>query len=270
MINTGDKLLIELPQIYISIDSSDIEAITDSKKSSAIPTHDSFIEGVISHRGETFALISLVKLLNIEAPQNLQNKIVIVKNDNKQIALSVPDYPMTFITIDALEEIEKSQDEEKLLISISRVNNKVVKELDWVSAYNQSILLLAPKKQTFRVLLVDDEQFFKDTIKDILKDSRFTVIAEATNGEEGVKLSAELKPDIIIMDIMMPIKNGIVATAEITALELPAQVVMCSSTTEGDSIERALNAGAKGFIKKPIVKQEFLDTLNKVTSLQQN
>lgn len=270
MTSRGDKLLIEFPQMYVAIDSTDIEAITDNKTVATIPDNDSFIDGVIVHRGETFALANISTFLEAEEGKNKHSKIIILKNENKQIALSVGDYPISFAALDSIDE-KKDKEEiesasEEFFFSLGKFKNKTVKGLDWISIYNKSRILLAPRKNNFRVLLVDDEPFFRNTIKNILSGTRYKVVGEAENGEEGIKLAIELKPDLVIMDIMMPVKNGIKATAEITELELPMQVIMCSSTTGGNSIDLAFDAGAKGFIEKPIIKRNFLDTLTEVTS----
>lgn len=266
MDNKGDKLLIEFPEFYISVDSLDIEAVTDNKTVATIPDNDNFIDGVIVHRGETFALANLTKLVELDGLRDRTNKIIILKNKNKQLALSAGNYPISFTSADLTEELKDTNETADFFSQSGTINNKTVRKLDWENVYNRSQVLLTPKKDIVRVLIVDDEQFFKDTIKDILKDSKYTVVGEASNGEEGVQLATELKPDLIIMDIMMPIKNGIDATMEITELELTAQVVMCSSTTTGNAVDLAFDAGAKAFIEKPIKKQVFLETIDKVTN----
>lgn len=266
MDNHGDKLLIEFPEFYVAIDSLDIEAVTDNKTVATIPDNDNFIDGVIVHRGETFALANITKLIKLDSLRDRLNKIIILKNKNKQLALSAGNYPISFNSADITEELKDTTETEEFFSQRGTINNKDVRELDWKNVYDRTQVLLTPKKDIVRVLLVDDEQFFKDTIKDILKNSKYTIVGEASNGEEGVKLATELKPDLIIMDIMMPIKNGIEATMEITNLELSAQVVMCSSTTTGNAVDLAFDAGAKAFIEKPIKKQVFLEAINKVTN----
>lgn len=115
------------------------------------------------------------------------------------------------------------------------------------------------------VLIVDDSQFMRSWIKGILTDHSYSVIAEAENGLEAVNKYAEYRPDVVIMDITMPIMNGIEALKEILRINSSAKVVICSSIGTKYNIIEALNIGAKDFIIKPnfyklpmILKKLFL------------
>ena len=105
---------------------------------------------------------------------------------------------------------------------------------------------------TTRVLVVDDSGFFRRRVKEILEeDPLLTVIGDAANGQEAIDKTAELKPDVITMDIEMPIMDGIKATQKIMA-STPTPIVMFSSlTTEGAKATLdALEAGALDFLPK--------------------
>ena len=105
---------------------------------------------------------------------------------------------------------------------------------------------------TIRVLVVDDSGFFRRRVKEILEeDSSLTVIGDAANGQEAIEQAAKLKPDVITMDIEMPVMDGIKATKLIMASN-PTPIVMFSSlTTEGaKSTLDALEAGALDFLPK--------------------
>ncbi len=107
-----------------------------------------------------------------------------------------------------------------------------------------------------RVLVVDDSGFFRRRIIEILKvDSHIKVIGQASNGEEAVKLVASLKPDLVTMDVEMPVMNGIEAVRRIMKLN-PVPILMLSThTTEGaQSTLDALEAGAVDFISKSFEK----------------
>ncbi len=103
-----------------------------------------------------------------------------------------------------------------------------------------------------RVLVVDDSVFFRRRISDILSsDDRIEVVATAANGLEGVKQALRLKPDVITMDVEMPVMDGITAVKKIMS-EVPTPILMLSSyTSEGAKATLdALNAGAVDFIPK--------------------
>lgn len=103
-----------------------------------------------------------------------------------------------------------------------------------------------------RVLIVDDSGFFRRRVKEILEeDPMITVIGDAANGQEAIDKSAELKPDVITMDIEMPVLDGIKATKKIMEVN-PTPIVMFSSlTTEGAKATlEALEAGALDFLPK--------------------
>lgn len=105
---------------------------------------------------------------------------------------------------------------------------------------------------TTRVLVVDDSGFFRRRVKEILEeDPLLTVIGDAANGQEAIDKAAELKPDVITMDIEMPVMDGIKATQKIMASN-PIPIVMFSSlTTEGAKATlEALEAGALDFLPK--------------------
>lgn len=108
-------------------------------------------------------------------------------------------------------------------------------------------------KQPYRVLIVDDSAFMRKMITEIIsEDAHFTVIYAAKDGMEAVQMANELKPDVITMDIEMPVMNGLKAL-EIIMRENPTPVIMLSSVA-GESAEETLHAldiGAVDFIQKP-------------------
>ncbi len=101
------------------------------------------------------------------------------------------------------------------------------------------------------VLIVDDSQFMRNWLKSILAELSFTVVAEAENGLEAIKQYKEYYPDVIIMDIMMPVMDGIKALKEILRINPCAKVIMCSSIGTKYHIIEALQIGAKDFVVKP-------------------
>lgn len=116
------------------------------------------------------------------------------------------------------------------------------------------------------ILIVDDEQFFRGVLRDMLQQAGLRVIAEASSGEEAVELYRQFSPELVLMDIYMPGMSGIEATREIMALAPAAKVLICSGTGYDDDINAALQAGARGIIYKPFYDEEVLQTISKLLS----
>jgi len=114
------------------------------------------------------------------------------------------------------------------------------------------------------VLIVDDEQFFRQVLGKMLADEGYTVIAEASDGDEAVLKYREFAPSLVFMDIYMPTKNGIEAIRDIIAFAPEAKILICSGTGYEDDINAALKAGARGVIFKPFYDEEVLEIVRKV------
>ncbi len=116
----------------------------------------------------------------------------------------------------------------------------------------------------YKVLICDDAEFMRTLLRDILERAGFEVVGEAVNGNDAVQKFKELNPDIVTMDIVMPLKSGIDATKEIVNFNPKAKVVMCSALGQEILVMDAIEAGAKDFIVKPFTDQLVIDVLKKV------
>ena len=114
-----------------------------------------------------------------------------------------------------------------------------------------------------RVLIADDSEFMRSLLHEILSDE-FEIVGEAENGVEAVEFYQERDPDFVMMDIVMPIKDGIEATETITQHDESACVIMCTSVGQEEKMKAAVKAGAKGYITKPFQKPSVLKAINKV------
>lgn len=114
-----------------------------------------------------------------------------------------------------------------------------------------------------KIMIVDDELFFRELLRDMLESEGFTIVGEAADGAEAVAKYRELRPDVVVMDIFMPGENGIDATKEIMAFDANARVLICSGVGYDDDIAAATNAGARGIIYKPFMAAEVLDAIAK-------
>ncbi len=112
-----------------------------------------------------------------------------------------------------------------------------------------------------KILLVDDAAFMRMMLKDTLKKNGYENIIEAADGEIAVQQFKQEKPDLVIMDITMPNKNGLEALKEIKMLDPNANVVMCSAMGQESMVVDAIKSGAKDFIVKPFKGDRVLKTV---------
>ncbi|WP_372911490.1 chemotaxis protein CheY [Salinigranum sp.] len=113
------------------------------------------------------------------------------------------------------------------------------------------------------VLVVDDSAFMRNLLKQLL-DGEHEVVGEAENGVEAVEMYRELDPDVVTMDVVMPIRNGIEATTEIKELDPGSSVIMCTSVGQEEKMREAVEAGADGYITKPFQKPNVLQAIDDV------
>ncbi|MBI5885894.1 MAG: response regulator [Deltaproteobacteria bacterium] len=99
-------------------------------------------------------------------------------------------------------------------------------------------------------------------LRDILERAGFDVVGEAANGAEAVDKTRTLLPDIVILDVVMPVKTGIDAAKEISLMKMPLKIVMCSSLGYEPIVEEAMRAGASAYILKPLNEKDVLHALS--------
>ncbi len=111
-----------------------------------------------------------------------------------------------------------------------------------------------------RILVVDDSSFAYNEIADLVPSDEYEVIAHAKDGEEGIRLYEELKPDIVTMDIIMPGIDGMEAAKEIIQRDPTAthKIIMLSSLCDMDTLNEVHALGMRHLIPKPIEKEVFL------------
>ena len=111
------------------------------------------------------------------------------------------------------------------------------------------------------VLMVDDSRTSRKILRATLEKGGYTVVGEASNGEEGYLKYKELKPDIVTMDITMPAMDGIESLTLIKKENSGAKVVMITAAGQKESMVEALKRGADEFITKPFEEEKVLETL---------
>jgi len=115
-----------------------------------------------------------------------------------------------------------------------------------------------------RILITDDALFMRVTLKNILVSNGYEVADEAANGKEAIEKYQTQQPDLVMMDITMPVMDGISAARQIKSLHPEANIVMCTAMGQKDMVVEAIKAGAKDFIVKPFQPQRVLESVKKL------
>jgi len=118
-----------------------------------------------------------------------------------------------------------------------------------------------------RVLIADDHRLFVEALEAILAgDDRISVVASAGDGEEAVRLAHELRPDVVLMDISMPVMDGIEAARAITAEDVDPRILVLTGSNSRADVDRAREAGAAGYVTKDRIAAELIDAIVEVAS----
>ncbi len=121
--------------------------------------------------------------------------------------------------------------------------------------------------QLTKVMIVDDHIIMRDGLTEVLERSgAFEVVGYARDGVEAVDVAKTLKPDVIIMDVMMPEKDGIEACREIREALPDTRVLILTASTDEDSVLAAVAAGATGYLQKFSGKEKLLSTIREVAA----
>jgi len=119
--------------------------------------------------------------------------------------------------------------------------------------------------ESIRILIADDHELVRQGLEALLsKTPGMEIVAQAKNGEEAVELALSKNPDIILMDLLMPIKNGIEATREIKKSAPDAKILIITSFSEDEKVFQAIKAGALGYLLKDSSPQELLEAIENI------
>ena len=120
----------------------------------------------------------------------------------------------------------------------------------------------AKLESPIRVLIVDDHRLFAEALEAILAgESSIEVVARARNGAEAVELTLELKPDIVLMDISMPVMDGVEATRRIREARPDACVLMLTGSNAAADVDRSRDAGAAGYVTKDRIASQLVEAI---------
>ena len=117
-----------------------------------------------------------------------------------------------------------------------------------------------------RLLLVDDHKLLRQGLRRAVEEAGFDVVGEAGDGEEAVRLAVELRPDLVLMDVTMPVLDGIEATRRLRHSVPGARVVILTMHGEEETVDQALRAGAVAYLLKDCSTDQVADTLRAVAA----
>ncbi|MDP9418312.1 MAG: response regulator [Actinomycetota bacterium] len=116
-----------------------------------------------------------------------------------------------------------------------------------------------------RVVIAEDEALIRLDLKEMLEEEGFSVVGEAGDGQQAVTLVEELRPDLVVLDVKMPVLDGISAAERIAAARL-APVVILTAFSQRDLVERARDAGAMAYLVKPFSASDLLPAIEMAVS----
>jgi response regulator NasT len=119
-----------------------------------------------------------------------------------------------------------------------------------------------------RVVIAEDEALIRLDLKEMLEEEGYLVVGEAADGEQAVDLAREHTPDLVILDVKMPVLDGISAAERITK-DAVAPVVMLTAFSQRELVQRAVDAGAMAYLVKPFAKSDLLPTIEVAVSRYQ-
>jgi two-component system chemotaxis response regulator CheY len=117
-----------------------------------------------------------------------------------------------------------------------------------------------------RVLIVEDAPYIREVFRYALETHKHVIAGEAVNGVEAVDKYRELKPDIVLMDLLMPLMDGISAIRKIIEFDPKAKIVVVSAITKGSIREEAMSAGALDFVAKPFDVRRLLEAVSNASA----
>jgi len=124
----------------------------------------------------------------------------------------------------------------------------------------------AKKPKPLRVLIADDHRLFVEALDAILAaDERIEVVGQAGDGGKAVELAQTLDPDVVLMDVSMPVLDGFEATREIRAADKGVRVLMLTGSNSRADVERSREAGASGYVTKDRIASELVAAIVEVT-----
>lgn len=121
------------------------------------------------------------------------------------------------------------------------------------------------ENRRFRVMVVDDHPLLRDGLRQVLENTgEFEVVGQASDGEKAISLADELRPDVVVMDLLMPGIDGVATCREIVELLPDTRVLMLTASTDDEAVIRSVAVGATGYVVKDATLPELLEAVRDV------
>lgn len=111
------------------------------------------------------------------------------------------------------------------------------------------------------ILIVDDNDMTRETLRVILRSDEYNVVGEATDGDIALEMVTRLKPDVVLLDVIMPKVSGLEALKSIRLVSTDVFILMVTANTDQETVSEAVKAGISGYIIKPFNAKKVLDTV---------
>lgn len=172
-------------------------------------------------------------------------------------------------SLDAIRELLISNNQTRIEIALKNrsqeLNIEYAKTFRTIQHINRKLNGMGENMKKHTALIIDDAAFMRHMLCDILGKHGYTVLGEASTGEEGIAKFNRLRPDIVIMDIHMPEGlDGIQATKKIKEISKDARVLICSARGQLENILNSLQSGAQAFVVKPFLAEYLLDSMSEL------
>jgi DNA-binding NarL/FixJ family response regulator len=116
---------------------------------------------------------------------------------------------------------------------------------------------------TIRILLVDDQSLFREGLRTLLSvQPDFEVVAEASNGEEALRLAAQHQPNVVLMDLRMPVLDGVTATRRLHSMLPDCRVIVLTTFDDDENVFEGLRAGAVGYLLKDVSSEKLFEAVH--------
>ena len=284
MQTTSEKpqlVIFQLGEEEFGMEVSEVREIIQVSRITPLPRSPDFIKGVTNVRDQIVTIIDLAQRLNIPSQGKEGQKIIIMELEDNTVGVMVDAVsevlqlsPETVqppasllgsnIELDYLRGVANIDGRLIVLLDLGKVllekevrKPEAVKEVIYPEVKNS--ISKQKELKTIRTLIVDDAAFMRMMLKDILPQDEFEVVGEAEDGVQAAEKYKELKPNLVIMDIIMPEVDGIEATRSIVEADPEAKVLICSAMGQEQLTKEAIQAGAKDFIVKPFQAQKVLE-----------
>jgi CheY-like chemotaxis protein len=175
----------------------------------------------------------------------------------ERLSVALPD----FLDLDALFEAVVSGDEQPLDLGAYLIARGVhIRSL--ARQDHPGGTMKTRKPSPVRVLIADDHRLFAEALEAVLStEERIQVVGRAADGGEAVTMAEELEPDVIALDISMPVLDGFEAAAQLEKLERPPAILMLTGSSAPEDIDRARRVGAKGYITKDAIAARLVEAI---------